>query len=116
VGIKQPGLKQMLKQAYPGQLALDKAAHGRKRAILQCHHGDQRYTVGEIRGQVIFGIHGPHDLHRASYVVYVKCMQCPGDTGLRVLELTKLRAALHGPHPGNMQKVDVDAVSERLGS
>lgn len=112
--MKQPSLRDMIKQAEPGQLARDKKAAGPRRALLQCHHGDNsRFSVGEVWGNAVFVPHGPHDVARASYAVYIKCKKCPGQTGLRVLDLKALRHALAVPHTG-LLKIDVDSVSRRV--
>lgn len=105
----------MLEQVQPGQLEAAKHEAGPRRAVLQCHHGNSRYTVGEVWGQAVFGIHGPHDLLRTSYPVPVKCRVCPGDTGLRVLDLAALREALRQEHTG-LQKIDVAGVSHAFES
>ena len=113
MGIKRPRLHDLVRQAHAGEGAADWAQYGPRRAVVQCHHGAQRYDIGQVRGYVVIGVTWPHDLRYASYDVFVRCRRCPGETGLRVLDLAKIRAALREPHTGTL-KINVDDVSRRL--
>ena len=106
--MKQPRLIDMVK-GMP-----DKASFGRRRAVLQCHHGTRRYDVAEVRGNVVIGTTWPHSLKHASYEIFAVCEQCPGSTGTRVLDLNAIRAALRVPHAGVL-KLNVDSVSRSAG-
>ncbi len=66
-----------------------------------------------MRGHVVIGTTWPHDLRYASYDIFVRCRRCPGETGLRVLDLAKVKAALREPHTGVL-KINVGDVSQRL--
>ena len=113
MGIKQPRLVDLIRRAQAGPAASDRAQYGRRRAVVQCHHGSRRYNVGEVRGHVVIGTTWPHDLKHANYEVATRCMECPGTTGLRWLDLGLIRAALREPHDGVL-KINVDEVSRRV--
>jgi hypothetical protein len=109
MGMKKPGLRQTLDQINHGMDAPE--TFGRRRVVIQCHHGDRRYDVGEVRGHALFGTSGPHDLRYCNYEVLTRCTKCPGMTGLRALDTAKIREALRRPRRGVL-KLDVTEVAE----
>ena len=111
MGTRQPTLKDMWLQAKagPALAQAEKAKLGPRRAVIQCHHGQRRYVVGEVRGHAVLGTTWPHDLRYASYDIFVRCTRCPGPTGLRVLDLAKIKGALRREHKGVL-KIDVNDV------
>jgi hypothetical protein len=113
MGIKKPRLVDLLRRAQAGPATSDRDRYGRRRAVVQCHHGSHRYDVAEVRGNVVIGTTGPHDLKHASYEVLSRCNKCPGMAGLRQLDLSLIRAALRQPHHGVL-KLNVDEVSRRV--
>lgn len=106
--MQQPRLIDMVK-GMP-----DKRSFGPRRAVVQCHHGSRRYDVAEVRGHVVIGTTWPHDLKHANYEIFAVCTKCPPPTGLRTLDLNKIRAALREPHVGVL-KLNVDNVSHSAG-
>jgi hypothetical protein len=88
---------------------VDKATFGRRRVVIQCHHGSSRLVIAEVRGDVVCGTHWPHSLTSATHDVYARCDRCPPETRW-ILDLAKIREALGRPHNGVL-KLDVKDVS-----
>ncbi len=61
----------------------------------------------------VIGTTWPHDLKHANYEIYARCRRCPGEAGLRVLDLGEIRTALRTPHRGVL-KVNVDDAARRV--
>jgi hypothetical protein len=91
----------------------DKRSFGPRRAVVQCHHGMRRYVVAEVRGHVVIGTTWPHDLLHANYEIFAVCEKCPRQTGLRALDLSKIRVELREPHAGVL-KLNVNDVSRSV--
>ena len=109
-------LKEMLAQAQAAATGtpVDRSAHGRRRAVIQCVHANgPRYTVGEVRGDNVFDTYGPFSLLHETDPVVVSCEVCPADVSRTALNLSLLRAALGRPHNGVL-KVNRDEVGTRL--
>jgi|GEM_PF-6102968 len=100
-----------LRQIVEGLPAKD--SYGRRRAVIQCIHGERRYVVGEVRGDTVLGVVWPHSLEHATHDIYVSCSVCPEGSGRWILDLGEIRSALRAPHSGII-KLAVTDVARRV--
>lgn len=113
MGVRAASLRELFDMASAGPT--DRSQYGPVRAILQCHHGQKRYLVGEVRGFLVMGTVWPHDrghdYRYANYDVYVSCRECK-----RVfkLDMQAIRNRMARPAKGRL-KIHIDSVGRVAG-
>jgi hypothetical protein len=109
MGMRRPRVEELLQRAHSEPT--DRSEHGRRLAIIQCHHGGRRSVIAEVRGFTVMSTVWPgdlpHDLRFASYDVIVHCTTCGRGA---VLDLGQLRAKMREPYHG-LLKLNIDDVS-----
>ena len=112
MGIRRPGLREMLRSAQDGPL--DRKRFGPARAMIQCRERDRSWrTIGWVHGNAVMGTAWPHDSPhdlRSNYEVLVLCEDCNIST---MLDLAALRAQLRKPHAGVL-RLDVRDIARLL--